>query len=63
VRAAAGGAVSANPLTPREDEVLKLIAEAHTNQQIAELLVISLKTVENHRARILESAGCTTASS
>ena len=56
-RAAAGEAVSANPLTPREAEVLKLIAEAHTNQQIAELLVISLKTVENHRARILEKLG------
>jgi DNA-binding NarL/FixJ family response regulator len=56
-RAAAGESVSPDPLTPRESEVLKLIAEAHTNQQIAELLVISLKTVENHRARILEKLG------
>jgi DNA-binding NarL/FixJ family response regulator len=56
-RAAAGEKVSDDPLTPREGEVLKLIAEAHTNQQIAELLVISLKTVENHRARILEKLG------
>jgi DNA-binding NarL/FixJ family response regulator len=56
-RAAAGDAVSDDPLTPREAEVLKLIAEAHTNQQIAELLVISQKTVENHRARILEKLG------
>jgi DNA-binding NarL/FixJ family response regulator len=56
-RAANGESVSPDPLTPRESEVLKLIAEAHTNQQIAELLVISLKTVENHRARILEKLG------
>jgi DNA-binding NarL/FixJ family response regulator len=38
-------------------EVLKLIAEAHTNQQIAELLFISPKTVENHRASILDKLG------
>ena len=56
-RAAAGEEVSADPLTPREAEVLKLIAEAHTNQQIAELLYISPKTVENHRASILEKLG------
>jgi len=56
-RAAAGEEVSPDPLTPREAEVLKLIAEAHTNQQIAELLVISPKTVGNHRASILEKLG------
>jgi DNA-binding NarL/FixJ family response regulator len=56
-RAAAGEEVPVDPLTPREAEVLKLIAEAHTNQQIAELLVISPKTVENHRARILDKLG------
>ena len=56
-RAAAGEAVSDDPLTPREAEVLKLIAEAHTNHEIAELLVISPKTVENPRARILEKLG------
>lgn len=49
--------MSDDPLTPREAEVLKLIAEAHANQQTAELLVISPKTVENHRARILEKLG------
>jgi len=37
--------------------VLKLIAEAYTNQQIAEALVISPKTVENHRAKILDKLG------
>jgi DNA-binding NarL/FixJ family response regulator len=56
-RAAAGEEVAVDPLTPRESEVLKLIAEAHTNHQIAELLFISPKTVENHRARILEKLG------
>ena len=44
-------------LTPRELEVLKLIAEAHTSREIAEELVISVKTVERHRANILEKLG------
>jgi DNA-binding NarL/FixJ family response regulator len=56
-RAASGAQVATNPLTPRESEVLKLIAEAHTTQQIAEALTISPKTVENHRARILDKLG------
>jgi DNA-binding NarL/FixJ family response regulator len=47
----------ADPLTPREAEVLKLIAEAYTTKQIAEALVISPKTVENHRGRIFEKLG------
>ncbi len=46
-----------DPLTPRELEVVKLIAESHTNEQIAERLVISRKTVERHRANILEKLG------
>jgi DNA-binding NarL/FixJ family response regulator len=44
-------------LTPRELEILKLIAEAHTSKDIADLLVISVKTVERHRANILEKLG------
>jgi DNA-binding NarL/FixJ family response regulator len=44
-------------LTPRELEVLKLIAEAHSSKEIAELLVISIKTVERHRANILQKLG------
>ena len=44
-------------LTPRELEVLKLIAEAHTSKEIAELLFISIKTVERHRQNILEKLG------
>jgi DNA-binding NarL/FixJ family response regulator len=42
------------PLTPRETEIVKLIAEGHTSQEIAEMLVISPKTVERHRANVLE---------
>jgi DNA-binding NarL/FixJ family response regulator len=45
------------PLTPREQEVVKLVAEGYTNKQIAETLVISEKTVERHRANILEKLG------
>jgi len=44
-------------LTPRELEVLKLIAEAHTSREIAEQLVISVKTVERHRQNILDKLG------
>jgi DNA-binding NarL/FixJ family response regulator len=45
------------PLTPRELEIVKLIAEAHSTRQIAELLVISPKTVERHRANVLAKLG------
>ena len=45
------------PLTPREEEVVKLIAEAHTNAQIAQLLHLSEKTVESHRANVLRKLG------
>ncbi|HKY12571.1 MAG TPA: response regulator transcription factor [Gaiellaceae bacterium] len=44
-------------LTPRELEVLKLIAEAYTNKQIADALFISIKTVERHRQNILDKLG------
>jgi DNA-binding NarL/FixJ family response regulator len=53
-RARRGEAAPRDPLTPRELEVVKLIAEGHTTEEIAELLVISKKTVERHRANILE---------
>jgi DNA-binding NarL/FixJ family response regulator len=46
-----------DPLTPRELEVLKLIAEGKTTKEIAELLVLSVKTVERHRADILHRLG------
>jgi two-component system response regulator NreC len=41
-------------LTQREREILKLIAEGHKNKDIADLLCISLKTVEKHRANLME---------
>jgi DNA-binding NarL/FixJ family response regulator len=45
------------PLTAREQEVVKLIAEAHTNAQIADVLHLSEKTVESHRANVLRKLG------
>ena len=49
--------VAFDPLTPREQEILKLIAEAHPSKTIASMLTISVKTVERHRANILEKLG------
>jgi DNA-binding NarL/FixJ family response regulator len=46
-----------DPLTPRELEIVKLIAESYTTREIAETLVISEKTVERHRANVLEKLG------
>jgi DNA-binding NarL/FixJ family response regulator len=56
-RAGEGDAVPDGPLTPRESEIVKLIAEGNTSKEIGELLVISEKTVERHRANILEKLG------
>jgi DNA-binding NarL/FixJ family response regulator len=53
-RAAAGDATTSGPLSEREREVLKLIAEGYSGQQIAALLYISEKTVERHRSNLLE---------
>jgi DNA-binding NarL/FixJ family response regulator len=52
-----GAPARESPLTPREEEVTKLIAEGHTSKEIAALLVLSEKTVERHRANILEKLG------
>lgn len=43
----------ADVLTPREREVLQLIAEGHTNSAIAEIMNISIKTVEKHRSNVM----------
>lgn len=43
-----------NSLTPREQEVLRLLAEGYSNKEIAEILCISPKTVENHRTNIMK---------
>jgi DNA-binding NarL/FixJ family response regulator len=52
-----GERVPGQVLTPREDEVVKLIAEGHSSKQIAAALTISVKTVERHRANILQRLG------
>ncbi len=51
------GALPADPLSFRESEVVKLIAEGMTSREIAELLHISDKTVERHRSNILDKLG------
>ena len=56
-RAREGDAASLDPLTPRELEVVKLVAEGHTSDEIAGMLFISRKTVDRHRANILEKLG------
>jgi DNA-binding NarL/FixJ family response regulator len=48
---------SGEELTPREEEIVKLVAEAHTTKQIAEILHLSEKTVENHRANAMRKLG------
>jgi len=52
-----GEAAPEDPLTPRELQLVKLIAEGHTSDQIAAALVISRKTVDHHRANILGKLG------
>lgn len=52
-----GEPVSGQVLTPREDEVVKLIAEGHSSKEIATALTISLKTVERHRSNVLQKLG------
>jgi DNA-binding NarL/FixJ family response regulator len=52
-----GEAPPEDPLTARELEVVKLIAEGHTSEEIATELVLSKKTVERHRANVLDKLG------
>ena len=52
-----GGEPGRDPLTPREAEIVKLVAEGRTTREIAELFVISEKTVEKHRGNVLEKLG------
>jgi len=49
----------ADPLSDREREVLRLLALGHTNQEIAKLLYISVRTAETHRAHIMRKLGFT----
>jgi DNA-binding NarL/FixJ family response regulator len=52
-----GGRIPDSILTPREEEIVKLIAEGHSSKEIANILVISAKTVDRHRANILQKLG------
>lgn len=45
--------IQADPLTPREREILQLIAEGRATKRVASMLGISVKTAESHRARIM----------
>jgi DNA-binding NarL/FixJ family response regulator len=58
--AAAASLAGADPLSEREHEVLRLLALGHTNQEIAKLLFISIRTAETHRARIMQKLGLST---
>ena len=44
-------------LSPREQEVLKLLAQGYTNQEVGTRLYLSVKTIETHRARIVDKLG------
>ena len=48
------------PLSPRERQVLRLVALGHTNQEIASMLGLSIKSVESYRARVMDKLGCRT---
>jgi DNA-binding NarL/FixJ family response regulator len=52
-----GEVTTVDPLTPREQQVVQLIAEGYTNDRIADELVISPKTVERHRSNVLQKLG------
>jgi DNA-binding NarL/FixJ family response regulator len=49
-----------NPLSDREEEILKLLALGHTNQEIAKKLFISVRTAETHRAHIMQKLNLST---
>src|SRR4051794_14221292 len=57
---ATGGTHAPDPLSEREHGVLRLLALGHTNQEIAKLLFISIRTAETHRARIMQKLGLST---
>jgi DNA-binding NarL/FixJ family response regulator len=54
LRRASDGDATSDGLTPRQREVLQLIAEGETNQQMATGLNVSIKTIETHRAQLMD---------
>lgn len=57
VEAAPPARPAAPPLSPRERQVLELLAHGHTNREVAQRLSLSIKTVETHRARLSDKLG------
>ena len=49
--------VPPDPLTRREREVVQLVAEGKTTKEVAQILGVSVKTAESHRARVMEKLG------
>ncbi|AWK76370.1 DNA-binding response regulator (plasmid) [Rhodococcus oxybenzonivorans] len=56
-RAEQGESIPDKAITDREEEILKLVAEGHSSKEIADLLIISTKTVERHRSNLLQKLG------
>jgi DNA-binding NarL/FixJ family response regulator len=54
-----GGAADtpSSRISPRERQIVKLVAESKSNKEVANILQISVKTVESHRANIMEKLG------
>jgi DNA-binding NarL/FixJ family response regulator len=48
-----GGATPKDVVTPREREIIQLLAEGHSNKEVAQALDVSVKTIEAHRANIM----------
>jgi len=57
IRGASAGQSPLELLTPRQREILQLIAEGHSTKKIASLLRVSVKTVESHRALLMDRLG------
>lgn len=57
IEARSGQSAPSDKLTAREREILQLVAEGHPNQSIADHLVLSVKTVEAHKAHIMQKLG------
>lgn len=53
----AGAEVPGDTLSEREREVLRLVAQGHTNQEVADRLHLSVKTIETYRSRLMEKLG------
>jgi DNA-binding NarL/FixJ family response regulator len=60
IEAAQKGSTGDTPLTPRQREVLQLIAEGHTMKEVASILHISPRTAESHKYEIMETLGMKT---